>query len=296
MKNNQDLLVLIKKSMSSFSKSQKRIAEYILDHYEKAAYITAARLGEIVGVSESTVVRFANEIDFDGYPSFQKALQEIVKNKLTAGQRLSVSTTRIKEENVLKSVLQTDIEKLKRTLDNVDLEAFNNIIDSLLSAKRVYILGLRSSAPLASFLALYLKLILDNVILLNTTDASEIFEQIIKAREEDLVLSISFPRYSKRTIKASEFAKKQGAKVVAITDRSDSPLAVTAEHAILARSDMVSFVDSLVAPLSLINAIIVSVGMKRKEKLYKTFDTLEKIWDEYEIYEKNFNLNSRNEV
>ncbi|HHV28878.1 MurR/RpiR family transcriptional regulator [Acetivibrio mesophilus] len=287
MDKNQDLIKRIQSGMEDFSKGQKLIANFIINHYDKAAYMTAARLGEEVGVSESTVVRFANEIGYDGYPKLQSVLREMNKSKLTAVQRIEVTSNRINEGNILKSVLQSDMEKIKATLEDIDQESFNNIVQSILNAKRIYILGVRSSAPLASFLGFYFNLIFDNVRLVHTTSVSEMFEQIIHASREDVVIGISFPRYSKRTINAMRFAQHQGATVVAITDSLNSPLAQNSDHVITARSDMASFVDSLVAPLSVINALIVAIGMSRKPHVHDTFERLEKIWDEYKVYEKH---------
>jgi DNA-binding MurR/RpiR family transcriptional regulator len=287
---SHDLISKIQTSMPEFSKGQKLIANYIINHYDKAAFMTAARLGEIVGVSESTVVRFAIELGYDGYPKLQRVLQELIKSKLTSVQRMEVSSNRISEDNILKSVLQSDMEKIKITLDEIDLDVFNNVVESLLKAKKIYILGVRSSAPLASFLGFYFNIIFDNIRLVHTTSVSEMFEQIIKVTEEDVVIGISFPRYSKRTIKAMQFVKSQGAAVIAITDSSESPLAETADHSLIARSDMASFVDSLVAPLSVINALIVAIAMRRKDHIYGTFEKLEKIWDEYQVYEKYDNI------
>lgn len=286
MDKEQDLLKRIQAGMPGFSKGQKLIANFIINHYDKAAYMTAAKLGEEVGVSESTVVRFANEIGFDGYPKLQKVLREMNKSKLTAVQRIEVTSSRINEGNILKSVLQSDMEKIKATLEEIDQESFNNIVKSILNARKIYILGVRSSAPLASFLGFYFNLIFDNVRLVHTTSVSEMFEQIIHASRGDVVIGISFPRYSKRTINAMRFAQNQGATVVAITDSLYSPLAKNADHVITARSDMASFVDSLVAPLSVINALIVAIGMSRKPHVQETFERLEKIRDEYKVYEK----------
>ena len=248
--------------------------------------MTAAKLGEEVGVSESTVVRFANEIGFDGYPKLQKVLKELIKSKLTSVQRMEVSSNRISEDNILKSVLQADMEKIKLTLEELDINTFNEVVESILNAKRIYILGVRSSAPLASFLGFYFNLIFDNVRLVHTTSVSEMFEQIIHASEEDVIIGISFPRYSKRTISALKFGKNRGATVISITDSKESPLAQYSNHSLIARSDMASFVDSLVAPLSVINALIVAIGMRRKQQVYDTFENLEKIWEEYQVYEK----------
>ncbi len=286
-RKNNDLINIIQQKYDDFSKGQKLIANYIVNHYDKAAYVTAAKLGDIVGVSESTVVRFAIELGFDGYPKLQKVLQELIKSKLTAVQRIEVSSNRINEDNILKSVLQSDMDKIKITLEQIDNSDFNNIVETILGAKRIFILGVRSSAPLASFLGFYFNLIFDNVRLVHTTSVSEMFEQIIRAQEGDVVIGVSFPRYSKRTIKAMQFAKKQGVKTIALTDSAESPVAKSADMSLLARSDMASFVDSLVAPLSLINALIVAIGMRRKNEVYSTFEKLEKIWDEYQVYEKD---------
>ncbi len=286
-RKNNDLINIIQQKYDDFSKGQKLIANYIVNHYDKAAYVTAAKLGEIVGVSESTVVRFAIELGFDGYPKLQKVLQELIKSKLTAVQRIEVSSNRINEDNILKSVLQSDMDKIKITLEQIDNSDFNNIVETILGAKRIFILGVRSSAPLASFLGFYFNLIFDNVRLVHTTSVSEMFEQIIRAQEGDVVIGVSFPRYSKRTIKAMQFAKKQGVKTIALTDSAESPVAKSADMSLLARSDMASFVDSLVAPLSIINALIVAIGMRRKNEVYSTFEKLEKIWDEYQVYEKD---------
>jgi DNA-binding MurR/RpiR family transcriptional regulator len=281
-----DLIKKIQENLHDLSKGQKLIANYIINHYDKAAFMTAAKLGEVVGVSESTVVRFAIELGFDGYPKLQKVLQELIKSKLTSVQRIEVSSSRISEDNILKSVLQSDMEKIKITLEEMDQNSFNNTVESILKARRIYILGVRSSAPLASFLGFYFNIIFDNIRLVHTTSVSEMFEQIINVNDEDVVIGISFPRYSKRTVKAMEYVKTQGATVIAITDSTESPLALTSDHSLIARSDMASFVDSLVAPLSIINALIVAIGMRRKDHVYETFGKLEKIWDEYQVYEK----------
>jgi len=286
MDKNNDLLKKLQENMSDFSKGQKLIANYIVNNYGKAAFMTAAKLGEDVGVSESTVVRFAIELGFDGYPKLQKALQELIKSKLTSVERMEVSSKRMSEKNILKTVLQLDMEKIKITMDEIEDDVFNKAVDSILNARKIYILGVRSSAPLASFLGFYFNLIFDNIRLVHTTSVSEIFEQIINASSEDVIIGISFPRYSKRTIKAMQFAKDQRATVIAITDSKESPLAEFANYSLIARSDMASFADSLVAPLSVINALIVAVGMSRKDHLLKTFERLETIWDEYQVYEK----------
>jgi DNA-binding MurR/RpiR family transcriptional regulator len=296
MEKNHDLIKRIQEKLSEMSKGQKLIANYIINHYDKAAFMTAARLGEVVGVSESTVVRFAIELGYDGYPKLQKVLQELIKSKLTSVQRIEVSSSRISEDNILRSVLQSDMEKIKFTLEEINQIDFNKIVESILNAKKIYVLGVRSSAPLASFLGFYFNLIFDNVRLVHTTSVSEMFEQILRATEGDVVIGISFPRYSKRTIKAMQYVKSQGATVIAITDSMESPMAQYADHSMIAHSDMASFVDSLVAPLSVINALIVAIGMRKKETLYQTFEKLENIWDEYQVYEKYDNIDSYRKV
>ncbi len=288
--NKQDLIERIEFSMSGFSKGQKLIANFILNRYDKAAFMTAARLGKVVGVSESTVVRFAAELGYDGYPKLQKALQELIRTKLTAVQRIEITSDRIGGHDILSTVLNSDMNKIRHTLDEIDKESFEEIIDIILNAKKIYILGVRSSAALASFLGFYFNLIFDNVKLVHTTSVSEMFEQILKLDPDDVLIGISFPRYSRRTIKALQYANSQGSKVVAITDSELSPLTKYATHTLLARSDMASFVDSLVAPLSVINALIVALGMRKKDDIYKTFEKLEHIWDEYKVYEKSDNI------
>ncbi len=284
--NSHDMITRIQDRLHSMSKGHKLIASYIINHYDKAAFMTAAKLGQTVGVSESTVVRFAIELGYEGYPKLQKELQELIKSKLTAVQRIEVTSNRISESNILKSVLQSDMEKIKLTMEGIDHEGFDKIIECILNAKKIFILGVRSSAPLASFLSFYFNLIFDNVRLVQTTSISEMFEQVLRASEGDVVIGISFPRYSKKTTKAIQFVKSQGASVIVITDSNQSPIATLADYCITARSDMASFVDSLVAPLSVINALIVAIGMRKKDSVYNTFERLETIWDEYQVYEK----------
>ena len=283
---SKDILALIQSNMSGFSKGQKLIANFILSSYDKAAFMTASRLGKTVNVSESTVVRFAAELGYDGYPAMQKALQEMIRNKLTSIQRIEVSNDRIGQQDILSMVLQADMEKIRMTLEETDRKGFDGAVDAILSARRIYILCVRSAAAIASFLGFYFNLIFENVTLVNTASASEIFEQLLRVREGDVVIGVSFPRYSRRTVKALEFAHDQGATVVAITDSEASPLAGIADHALLAKSDMASFVDSLVAPLSLVNALIVAVSRRKDNDLAATFEALEHIWDEYQVYEK----------
>jgi DNA-binding MurR/RpiR family transcriptional regulator len=284
---NKDLLNQIQNLYQTFSKGQKHIAKFIIDHYDKAAFMTASKLGSIVGVSESTVVRFASELGFEGYPQLQKSLQELIRNKLTSVQRIEVSTDRLGDGDIFEKVLNSDIEKIKKTVTELSRDDFNGAVSAIVGAKNIYVLGVRSSAALASFLGLYFNYIFDHVILVNTTSGSEVFEQIMRINENDVIVGISFPRYSTRTVKAMKFASDRGATVVSITDSKMSPLYRYSSYNLIAKSDMASFVDSLVAPLSLINALIVAVGIKCQAQVYNTFAQLERIWDEYEVYDKN---------
>lgn len=282
-----DLLGELKQRYNQFSKSQRRIADYILEHYSKAAYLTAARLGQQAQVSESTVVRFAFELGYDGYPALQAALQETVRSKLTSLQRMEVAGDRQEEgEPVLDQVLNKDVEQIYRTLEQTDRAAFAGAVESIHQAKTVYLLASGSAAFLAGFLNFYFRLVLPNVRLIQSASASELFEQILRVGKGDIVIGISFPRYSKKTVNALRYARKNGAQVVAITDSEFSPLAAQADYLLLARSDMVSFADSLVAPLSLINALIAAVGQRRQEETRRVFDRLEEIWAEYDVYAK----------
>ena len=282
----RDILSVIQNSMPTFSKGQRLIARFILESYDKAAFMTASKLGKTVNVSESTVVRFAAELGYDGYPSMQKALQEMIRNKLTSIQRIEVANDRIGNQDILSMVMQSDIEKIRMTLEETDRASFRQAVDAILSAHRIYILGVRSAAALADFLGFYFNLIFDNIVLVHTTTASEIFEQLLRVGPEDVVIGISFPRYSSRTVKAMRFAKDRGANVIALTDSEASPLAEAATETLLAKSDMASFVDSLVAPLSLVNALIVAVGRRRNEDVEQIFADLEQIWSEYGVYEQ----------
>ncbi len=283
---SKDILSLIQSNMSTFSKGQKLIANFILESYDKAAFMTASRLGKTVNVSESTVVRFAAELGYEGYPAMQKALQEMIRSKLTTIQRIEVSNDRIGNQDILSMVMQSDIEKIHMTLEETDRRHFDQAVDAIVSARHIYILGVRSAAALASFLGFYFNLIFDNVTVVHSTSTSEVFEQLLRIGPEDVIVGISFPRYSSRTVKAMQFARDRGAAVIAITDSETSPLMPISGLALLAKSDMASFVDSLVAPLSLINALIVAIGRKKNEDLSHTFETLEQIWDEYGVYEK----------
>ena len=283
---NKNLLVIMEERMSEFSKGQKRIARYILDHYDKAAYMTASRLGSIVEVSESTVVRFAIEVGFDGYPEMQRALQELIRTRLTAVQRVDVTNSLIGDDDVLDKILGADAEKIRRTLDEIDRKSFETAVDKIVSAKSIYIIGVRLSSTLAGFLNFNLRMILDNVKFVQTTSGSEMFEQIMNIGPDDVLIAISFPRYSKRIINAVEYASSTGADVISITDSGQSPIAAGADQLLLARSDMVSFVDSLVAPLSIINAVIVAVARKKPDEVRERLEKLEHIWDEYDVYDK----------
>lgn len=281
-----DILKRIEEALPGLSKGQKLIANYIVEHYEKAAYFTAAKLGSVVGVSESTVVRFANELGYDGYPKLQKTLQELIKIKLTTVQRLQITSDRINEKNILKSVLQLDIEKIRTTLDEMNEEVFCQSVDAIVNAEHIYIIGVRSSSALASFMGFYFNLIFENVKVILTNSLSEMYEQIFRIGQKDVLIGISFPRYSKRTIKAMQYARNNGATVISITDNDQSPLVDYSHYSLFAKSDMLSFIDSLVAPLSLINALIVAVGLQ-KEEVYATFEKLEAIWDTYQVFDKD---------
>ncbi|MBC5683179.1 MurR/RpiR family transcriptional regulator [Ruminococcus sp.] len=282
--STNELQMRIEEKYRDLSKGQKRVAEYVLDNYDKAVFLTAARLGEVVGVSESTVVRFATQLGYKGYPEFQKALEELVRNRLNSIQRMKVTYGRISQSQILETVLQSDIEKIKQTLNGIDHSAFNQAIDTILNARKIYVLGIRSCAPLAAFMSFYLNLLCDNVIAVNTNSSSEIFEQLIRIGEEDVIIGISFPRYSQRTLKALEFASKRKAKIITLTDSVHSPINIYSSCNLIARSDMASIVDSLVAPLSVVNALIVALCMKKQEEVIGTLETLEQIWGEYQVY------------
>lgn len=286
MADSNDLLKIIDEKMSGLSKGQKRIANFLKDHYDGAVYLTASKLGEIAGVSESTVVRFANELGFDGYPKLQEALQELVKNELTASQRMKVSSDRIAkaDKHILNSVLESDSSRISETLENINPRDFDEAVDYIVNAKRVYIVGGRSSSALSHFLDFYLNLMRDNVINASTGAVTETFEHIFRIEDGDVLIGISFPRYSNKTVKAIEYAHIKGAKTIAITDSKQSPMVKDATISLIASSDMLSFIDSLVAPLSLINALLVAISMKRKGYIAKGLDQLEDLWSEYRVY------------
>lgn len=278
------LLTRIDLCMHSFSKGQKRIAHYIEEHYDKAAFMTASKLGETVGVSESTVVRFATELGYEGYPKLQKAMQEMIRNKLTSVQRIEVTSTRIGNDNVLDSVLNQDIDKIRRTIEETSHEDFNRAVDEICNARRIYIFGVRSTAAIASFLAYYFELIFDNVRVVNTTSSASAYEHIFRISENDVMIGISFPRYSSMAVEAMNFARSRGAHAIAITDSMASPLVQSADSILIARSDMASIVDSLVAPLSLINALIVATVLKKKDEVSENFRQLEEVWNKNGVY------------
>lgn len=283
---NEDLFSLLQLKAHSFSKGQRLLAQYITESYDKAAFLTAGKLGKIVGVSESTVVRFAVELGYDGYPSMQKAMQEMVLNRLTSVQRIEIANDRIGSQDFVATVLQSDADKLRQTAEMMDKAAFDSAVYALLGAKNIYILGCRAAAPLADFLGYYLNFMFSNVHTVTASGASEMFENLFRVDENDVVIGFSFPRYSAATVKGAQFCRTTGATVIGCTDSYLSPLAQHCDHVLLAKSDMLSLVDSLVAPLSLINALIVVLASKREEVLGKTFAILENVWDEYNVYEK----------
>ena len=281
---NHDIITRMNENYTKMSKGHKAIAAYISDHYEQAVFMTAAKLGETVGVSESTAVRFATGIGYDGYPEFQSALEQWVKNKLNSVQKIGAKYGKSTQAEVLSSVLGSDIEKIQDTMVNLDPMAFETAVNTILEADTIYIIGLRSCQPLAEFLHFYLNMIRGNVVLLNTTSVSETFEQMIHINENDAIVGISFPRYSMRTLKAMEFANDRNAKVITITDSIHSPMNLYSSCNLLARSDMVSIVDSLVAPLSVINAIVVALCLKKPDSVKKSLETLEQVWNNYQVY------------
>lgn len=284
MGTEENLLSRMNTQYHKFSKGQKKLVSYITDNYDKAAFFTAAKLGETVGVSESTVVRFAIHLGYKGYPEFQKALEELVRNKLNSIQRMEVTYGRVPQSEILDTVLRADIEKIKLTMENIDHNAFELAVETILEAKSIYIVGIRSCAPLASFLGFYFNLLFDNVHLMHTNSSSELFEQMIHISKDDVIIGISFPRYSMRTLKALEFANNRNAKVITLTDSIHSPMNLYSSCNLIARSDMASIVDSLVAPLSVINALVVALCMRKQREVTATLEDLEKIWDEYQVY------------
>ncbi len=284
MEVEESLFDRIGRLYKSMSKGQKRLSEYVSEHYDKAAFCTAAELGRQVKVSESTTVRFATLLGYDGYPEFHQSLQELVRNKLNSIQRMEVAYDRIPREKILEKVLQNDIEKIKITMEQTDRKAFSLAVDTILAAKTIYVVGIRSCFPLASFLAYYLHQIFPDVRQITTSGATEVFEQLIRIGKDDVIIGISFPRYSMRTLKAMEFANNRNARVITITDSIHSPINLYSSCNLIAKSDMASIVDSLVAPLSLINALIVALSMRKQKEVEHTLKTMEEIWNEYKVY------------
>ena len=281
-----DILTILQEKAPTFSKGQRMIARYITESYDKAAFMTANRLGKTVGVSESTVVRFAVDLGFDGYPSMQKAMQEMVLNRLTAVQRIEVANDRMGNQDVVSMVLHSDMEKLRQTDETLSREEFSKAVDAVLKARRVFVLGSRSVAPLANFLGYYLNYMFNNVHIVTASGTVEMFEKIVGINAEDTVIAFSFPRYSSSTTRGAQYCRTTGATVVGITDSDQSPLGQCCDHVLAVKSDMVSLVDSLVAPLSIVNALIVAIASRREKELSRTLEALEHVWEEYNVYEK----------
>lgn len=289
---NHDLIAKIEECLPKLSKGQRLIARYIVSNYDKAAYMTASALGNEVGVSESTVVRFANEMGFDGYPQLQQQIRETVRVRLTSVQRVEAANSRFEENEVLACSLNADMENIKATLENIDKEAFVKAVDMMLGARNIYILGMRSSAALAEFMSYYFGLLFDNVRHIRSAGGSEVFEHIMKVHPDDVFVAISFPRYTTSIVNAAEYASRAGAKVVAITDSLSSPIVTNADVALIAKSEMVSFVDSLVAPMAIINAMIAYIGKKRCGEVTETLERLEQVWKEYNVYTNGYNTDN----
>ncbi len=283
MSGGNELLNRINERYGSLSKGQKLLAAYITDNYDKAAFLTAARLGQVVGVSESTVVRFASHLGYRGYPEFQRAMGELVQDKLHAVHRMEDVYGRISQSEILETVLKSDMERIKNTLEHIDEHAFDLAVDILLSARHIYVLGIRSCAPLAEFLAFYLNMMFDDVRLLHTSSSSELLEQMVHIGREDVMIGISFPRYSIRTLKAMELANNRSARVITLTDSVHSPMNLYSSCNLIAKSDMSSILDSLTAPMSVINALLLAVCMKKQDEVVKRLELLEQVWEEYQI-------------
>ena len=281
-----DILSILEEKEPRFSKGQRRIAGYITESYDKAAFMTASRLGKTVGVSESTVVRFAVELGFDGYPEMQKAMQEMVMNRLTSVQRIEVANDRIGNQDILTKVLQADSEKIRQTAETISREHFQHAVSAILKARRIYVLGVRSVAPLANFAGYYLNYMFDDVRVITVSGAGEMFENLVSITPDDVVIAFSFPRYSSATLKAAQYCRGIGATVIGITNSTVSPLAQNSDYILIAKSDMVSLVDSLVAPLSVVNALLVALASGRDKEVQRSLETLESVWEEYNIYEK----------
>lgn len=283
---NNDILSVLQERATTFSKGQRAIARYITESYDKAAFMTASKLGRTVGVSESTVVRFAVELGYDGYPTMQKAMQEMVLNRLTSVQRIEVANDRIGDQDILSLVLQSDMEQLRKTVSSVDRKDFSAAVNAILDARRIYVLGVRSASALASFLGYYLNLMFEDVHTITASGTGQVLEKLISAGPDDVVIAFSYPRYSTSTVTGASFCHSKGAKIVAMTDSQTSPLGQTSDFVLQTKSDMASLVDSLVAPLSVVNALVVALAARREEKLAKTFSRLEEIWEKYQVYEK----------
>ncbi len=288
MPKTSNVIKNIQDNYSRLSKGQKVIAEYVINHYDKAAFLTAASLGKILNVSESTVVRFANALNYSGYKDLQRELQEIIRNKLTTVQRLNLSEDYNKNENTIAKVMEKDIENMRKTLNEVDYDSFFKAVDYTLKAKKIFILGLRSSSFLSGYLAFYMNFIFDNIHVV-TPGANDIFEQLTKANKDDIVICLTYPRYSQRTLEALDYTRTKGCKVISFTDSLISPAAGKSDVTIIARSDMLSYVDSLVAPMSLINAFIIALGNEKKEDITPYFEELEYVWKTYSVYNENNN-------
>jgi len=283
---NEDILTVIQDQTPVFSKGQRRIAAYIMEEYDKAAFMTASKLGKTVGVSESTVVRFATELGYDGYPSMQKAMREMVLNRLTSAQRLEMANDKMDGQDIVTAILQSDADKLRQTAETVNREDFRAAVNAILNGKRIYLLGVRSAAALANFAGYYLNYMFRDVRIITTSGGGEMFEQLVNVEPEDVVVAFSFPRYSTATIKGAQYCHSIGATVIAVTNSYTSPLAQCSHYVLVAKSDMVSFADSLVAPLSVVNALLVALASGRESVLEKNLGTLERVWEEYHIYEK----------
>ena len=283
---NEDILTIIQDRLHTFSKGQKRISAYIMENYDKAAFMTASKLGKTAGVSEATVVRFAMELGYDGYPSMQKAMQEMVLNRLTSSQRLEVAHDQIGNHDIVSTVLQSDADKLRQTAETLNRDDFAAAVDAILKGKHIYLLGVRSAAALANFAGYYLNYMFRHIHIITTSGGGEMFEQLLNVDAEDVVIAFSFPRYSTATIKGAQYCRSIGATVIAVTNSDSSPLAQCSDFVLAAKSDMVSFADSLVAPLSVVNALLVALAARKEDVLEKNFDTLERVWEEYHIYEK----------
>lgn len=281
-----DVILKIQENMSGFSKRQKLIAEYILDNFDKAAYMTAAALGAEIGASESTVVRFASELGFDGYQRFQRSLREFTIKKSTVMQRMEIASRQMGEDNVLENVLKADVANILKTAEEIDKAQFEGAVEAILGANKIYIMGVRSASALSAFAGFYFNLIFKNTHVIRSNSAADIFEQLLHVEKGDVVIGMSFPRYSRNTKKALEYASKEGATVIGITDNINSPVVACSDYYLIARSSMESFADSLVAPMSVVNALIAALSMKKKDEVKGSFEKLENIWDEYEVYNK----------